>query len=70
MSDFPKLVIATVSSAITAGIAFLLIAVGSMPAGLAAAKLGLISDEGAAWIGISVGIPLGLVGGGIVFFLF
>ncbi len=54
-------------SAAAAALTVIVVVVASMPVGLAAFKLGLITDEGAAWFGISVGIPLGLVCAVVVF---
>lgn len=54
--------VAAIVSAIAAGLSLILIVfLSSSFVGVTAFKLGLLSDEGRAWFGISFGIPVGLV---------
>ncbi|MFZ0479991.1 MAG: hypothetical protein WAL71_12650 [Terriglobales bacterium] len=47
--------------------AFFLIVLASVPIGLALSHMGLLTNEGGAWVGISVGIPCGIVGAVLAF---
>ncbi|MCU1271152.1 MAG: hypothetical protein JWN74_2446 [Acidobacteriaceae bacterium] len=68
MEDIGEAIVAVFVSILVSAISLLLFMV--FVAGLIgkiANKLGLLSDEGAAWFGISFGIPVGIVFASVVF---
>lgn len=64
---FGGAVFAVLLSLVAASLTGILVTAASVPAGMAFHRLRLVSDEGAAWFGISVGIPLGVLCAVIMF---
>jgi hypothetical protein len=61
LEDVGEAVVAVIVSTLAAGCAAVLGAIASMFLGYFLLLLGFTTDEGAAWSGISLGIPVGLV---------
>ena len=67
MEDVGEAIIAVIVSTLAAGFTAILAAIACMFLGNFLFTLGLISDEGSAWSGLSLGIPVGLVCAIVVF---
>ena len=67
MEDVGEAIIAVIVSILAAGFTAILAVIACMFLGKFLFTLGLISDEGAAWSGLSLGIPVGLVCAIVVF---
>ena len=67
MEDKGEVVVAIIVSTLAAAVAAVLGILVSMLLGQLLFRLGLLTDEGAAWSGISLGGPIGLVCPIIVF---
>ena len=67
MEDVGEVVVAVLVSTLAAGFAAALGVVISMFLGYFLLRLGLTTDEGAAWSGIALGIPVGLISAIIAF---
>ena len=67
VEDTGDALVAVIVSVLAAGFTAALAVVASMFLGGFLLRLRLLSDEGAAWFGISFGIPLGLICAIVVF---
>jgi hypothetical protein len=67
MEDVGEAIFAGIVSILAAGFTAILAVIACMFLGKFLFTLGLISDEGAAWSGLSLGIPVGLVCAIVVF---
>jgi hypothetical protein len=61
LKDVGEAIVAVIVSTLAAGFAAMLGVIASMFLGYFLLRLGLMTDEGASWSGISLGIPIGFV---------
>jgi hypothetical protein len=68
LKDVGEAIVAVIVSTMAAGFAAMLGVIASMFLGYLLLRFGLTTDEGAAWFGISLGLPIGFVCAVIAFF--
>jgi len=67
--SFDEVLVALVWGAASSVAAFFLPILLSVPIGVVLRQMGLLSDEGSAWLGVGIGIPCGVVAAIVAFFL-